>query len=157
MGEDGQFSAGEFEQLLRLWALVPGTWPWDDPGQPKEGLGMGGPKMLAAERSGLPQGFSGERIFLRFRRLRTGEFNPWGGKIPWRRKCQPTPEFLPGESQGQWSLVGYSPKGSKEVGRTGRLSTHTVIREMQAALGGAVWDQPLPQKGQHAQDTENSR
>ena len=32
--------------------------------------------------------------------------NPWVGKIPWRRKWQPTPVFLPGESQGQQSLVG---------------------------------------------------
>ena len=36
-------------------------------------------------------------------------FNPWAGKIPWRRAWQPTPLFLPGESPGQWSLVGYSP------------------------------------------------
>ena len=31
----------------------------------------------------------------------------------WRRKWQPTPVFLPGESHGQRSLVGYSPKGHK--------------------------------------------
>ena len=30
------------------------------------------------------------------------------GKIPWRRKWQPTPVFLPGESHGRRSLVGYS-------------------------------------------------
>ena len=29
-------------------------------------------------------------------------------KIPWRRKWQPTPVFLPGESQGQKSLAGHS-------------------------------------------------
>ena len=34
------------------------------------------------------------------------EFDPWVGKIPWRRKWQPTPVFLPGESHGQRSLVG---------------------------------------------------
>ena len=34
-------------------------------------------------------------------------FNPWVGKIPWRRKWQPTPVFLPGESHGQRSLWGY--------------------------------------------------
>ena len=33
-------------------------------------------------------------------------FNPWVGKIPWRRKWQPAPVFLPGKSHGQWSLVG---------------------------------------------------
>ena len=36
-------------------------------------------------------------------------FNPWVGKIPWRRKGQPTPVFLPEESHGQRSLGGYSP------------------------------------------------
>ena len=33
---------------------------------------------------------------------------PWIEKIPWRRAWQPTPVYLPGESQGQRSLVGYS-------------------------------------------------
>jgi len=28
------------------------------------------------------------------------EFHPWVGKIPWRRKWQPTPVFLPGKSHG---------------------------------------------------------
>ena len=32
-------------------------------------------------------------------------FDPWVGKIPWRRAWQPTPVFLPGESLGQRSLV----------------------------------------------------
>ena len=36
--------------------------------------------------------------------------NPWVGKIPWRKKWQPTPVFLPGESLGQRSLEG-SPVG----------------------------------------------
>ena len=42
------------------------------------------------------------------RRHKRHGFNPWVGKIPWRRKWQPTPVFLPGESHGQRSLVGYS-------------------------------------------------
>jgi len=33
----------------------------------------------------------------------------WVGKIPWRRKQQPTSVFLAGEFHGQRSLVGYSP------------------------------------------------
>ena len=41
--------------------------------------------------------------------------------IPWRRKWQPTPVFLPGESYGQRSLVGYSPWGHKELDTTERL------------------------------------
>ena len=36
-------------------------------------------------------------------------FDPWVRKIPWRRKWQPTPVFLPGKSHGQRSLAGYSP------------------------------------------------
>ena len=35
-------------------------------------------------------------------------FDPWVGKIPWRRKWQPSPLFLPGKAQGQRGLVGYS-------------------------------------------------
>ena len=40
------------------------------------------------------------------------------GKIPWRRKWQPTSVFLPGESHGQRSLAGYSPWGCKELDTT---------------------------------------
>ena len=40
-------------------------------------------------------------------------FDPWVAKIPWRRARQPTPVFLPRESHGQGSLVGYSPSGHK--------------------------------------------
>ena len=36
-------------------------------------------------------------------------FDPWVGKISWRRKWQSTPVFLPRESCGQRSLAGYSP------------------------------------------------
>ena len=36
-------------------------------------------------------------------------FNLWVGRIPCRRKWQPTPVFLPGESHGQGNLMGYSP------------------------------------------------
>ena len=41
-------------------------------------------------------------------------FNLWVRKIPWRRAWLLTPVFLPGESQGQRNLVGYSPWGHKE-------------------------------------------
>ena len=40
-------------------------------------------------------------------------FDPWVGKIPWRRSWQPTPVFLPREFHGQRSPVGYSPRGPK--------------------------------------------
>ena len=48
-------------------------------------------------------------------------FDPWVGKIPWRRKWQPTPVLLSGESHGGRSLVGYSPWGHKESDSTERL------------------------------------
>ena len=70
-----------------------------------------------------PQGFSWccrqWRICLQCRRP---AFNPWVGKIPWRRAWQPTPVFLPGEFHGQRSLVGYSPWGHKELDMTEQLT-----------------------------------
>ena len=45
-------------------------------------------------------------------------FNPWSRKIPWRRKWQPTPIFLPGAFQGQRSLAVYSPWGHEESDTT---------------------------------------
>ena len=42
----------------------------------------------------------------------------------WRGKWQPTPVFLPGESQGWGSLVGYNPRGHKESDMTERVTTY---------------------------------
>ena len=42
----------------------------------------------------------------------------WVGKIPWKRKWQPTPGFFLGKSYGQRSLVGYSLWGQKELETT---------------------------------------
>ena len=39
---------------------------------------------------------------------RRSKFDPWVRKIPWKRKWQPIPIFLPGKSHGQRSLVGFS-------------------------------------------------
>jgi len=44
--------------------------------------------------------------------------DPWVEKIPWRRAWHPTPVFLPRESHGQRSLVGYSPWGHRESDMT---------------------------------------
>ena len=49
-------------------------------------------------------------------------FNPWVRKIPWRRRWQPTPLFLPGKFHGQRSLEGYSPRGRKELDMTEQLT-----------------------------------
>ena len=48
-------------------------------------------------------------------------FDPWVGKIPWKRKWQPTPVFLPGESHEQRNLAGYGLLGCKESDTTERL------------------------------------
>ena len=52
---------------------------------------------------GIPRWLSGKESACQRRRC---GFDPWAGKIPWKRKCQPTPVFLPGKSHGQRSLVG---------------------------------------------------
>ena len=57
---------------------------------------------------------------------KTLRFNPWIGKIPWRRAWQPTPAFLPGECNGQWSLAGYSPWGPKRVKGTFHAKMDTI-------------------------------
>ena len=66
-------------------------------------------------------GFSGvsviKNLSVKAGDMRPG-FDPWVGKIPWRRAWQPTPVFLPGESHGQRSLVGYSPWDHKESDMT---------------------------------------
>ena len=52
------------------------------------------------------------------RRHRGCRFYPWIAKIPRRRKWKPTPVLLPGESHGQSSLAGYSPRGCRESNLT---------------------------------------
>ena len=63
---------------------------------------------------GLPRWLSGKEFTCQCKRSRRHRFDPWVGKMPWRRKYQPTPVFLPGESYGQRSLASYSPWGRKE-------------------------------------------
>ena len=61
------------------------------------------------------------------RRHRRCGFYPWVGMIPWRRKWQPTPVFLPGKFHGQRSLAGYSPRGHKELDDWTHTSKHIPI------------------------------
>ena len=63
----------------------------------------------------IPDGASGKEPTCQCRRRR---FDPWVGKIPWSRKWQPTPVFLPEESHRQRSLGGHSPWGHKESDTT---------------------------------------
>ena len=77
----------------------------------------------------LPGWLTGKECACQCRRHRRQRFSPWVRKIPWRRKWQPTPVFLPGKSHGRRSLVGHGPQGHKESGTTEPLSvrahTHT--------------------------------
>ena len=61
----------------------------------------------------LPWWLSGKEFTCQCRRHR---LDPWVRKMPWRRKWQHTPVFLPGKSHEQRSLVGYSPCGCERVG-----------------------------------------
>ena len=64
---------------------------------------------------GFADGSDGKETICQCRRPR---FDPWVGKILWRRAWQPTPIFLPGESHVQRGLAGYSPWSHKESDMT---------------------------------------
>ena len=55
---------------------------------------------------------------------RRPRFNPWVGKMPWRKKWQPALVLLLGKSHGQRSLVGYCPRGRKASDMTEWLHFH---------------------------------
>ena len=61
-----------------------------------------------------PGGTSGKEHTCQCRRHRRCKFDPWVEKIPWSRKWQSAPVFLPGKLLGQRSLRDYSPWGDKE-------------------------------------------
>ena len=68
---------------------------------------------------GFPWRLSGKESACLCRRSR---FDPWVWAVSERREWQPPPVFLPGESHGQRSLVGYSPRGRTESDTTERLN-----------------------------------
>ena len=68
---------------------------------------------LRDKSKGLPWWLSGEEPAWQCQRCR---FGPWVGKIPWKRKWQPTPAFFPGKPHGQRSLASCSPWDRVRVG-----------------------------------------
>ena len=78
---------------------------------------------------GFPGGVSGKEPVCQCRSLERWRFNPWDGKIPWKRAWQPTPVFLPREFHS-WSLAAYSPWGRTESDTTAWLSTDNVYVPM---------------------------
>ena len=75
---------------------------------------------------GLPWWLSGKEFTCQCRRHR---LDPWVRKMPWRRKWQHTPVFLPGKSHEQRSLVGCSPWGHKRVGHDLQTKPHQQRQE----------------------------
>ena len=67
---------------------------------------------------GLPWWPSKEPTFTVWGGCRRPRFDPWVGKIPWRREWQPTPVFVPGKSHGQRRLAGYSSRVHKKSDMT---------------------------------------
>ena len=63
-------------------------------------------------------GFPAKESTCQCRRHKRQELNPWVGNIPWSRKWQPSPVFLPRNFHGQRRLVGYSPWGRKASNST---------------------------------------
>ena len=68
-----------------------------------------------------------KKSICQFRRHR---FSPWVQKIPWRRKWQPTPVFLPEKSHGQRSLAGYIDGVAKsQTELSSQVYSHNFINE----------------------------
>ena len=65
-------------------------------------------KLQIQVQEAFPGDTSGKELACQCRRHKRQEFDPGVGKIPWRRAWQPSLVFVPGESHGQRSLVGYS-------------------------------------------------
>ena len=62
------------------------------------------------------------------RKCKRHGFDPWVGKISWKRAWKPTPVLLPGERLGQRSLAGYSLWDPKESSTTEHQHAHTESR-----------------------------
>ena len=83
---------------------------------------------------GLPRWFIGKETVCQCRGCRRCGFDSWFGKIPWIRKWQLTPVFLPGKFHGQRSLVGYSPWGCKESDTTEHAHHYIIVQISLTAL-----------------------
>ena len=77
---------------------------------------------------GFPGGTDSKESACQCRTHRKCWFDPWVRKIPWRRKWQLTPVFLPGKSHRERNLVGYSPWGRKESDTSERLTLPLLLQ-----------------------------
>ena len=99
----------------RAWQPTPvflsGESPWTE--EPDEQLDT--TEVTQHTHASGIMGFPGGSVVKNLPAKQVTRVHPWIRKIPWRRKWQPTPVFLPDESHGQRSLASYSPWGHKRV------------------------------------------
>ena len=105
---------------------------------------------LVGAHTGAPQVWPlvGKESSCHCRRSKTHRFEPWVGKSLWSRKWQLTSLFLPGKSQGQRSLAGYSPWGSKQQAMTehSRAYTHGWFTLPYRERGTTLYNNHTPAK-----------
>ena len=129
-------SLGQEDPLEKEMAPHSSTLAWKIPWTEKPGrLQSMGSQRVGHDTVGFLGGTSGKEPSCRWRRH---GFNPWVGKIPWRRAWQPTPAFLSGESHGQRSLVGYSPRVANSQTQLKKLSTHTCKDLLRYSTGNST-------------------
>ena len=77
---------------------------------------------------GLPRRHSGKESTYQWRRYKRHGFDPWVGKMPWRRKWQPTPVVLPGNpiDRGAWQAIVYGATKS-QIGLSTHIHTHWLM------------------------------
>ena len=105
---------GEWEE----WTKDDSRWIYKVPKLQSSQIPHGNPSsMWTAFIKGFPGGASGKEPICQRRRCKRCRFNPWIGKIPWRRKWQPTPVFL------TWKITR---REESTCQNTMRAQTHTI-------------------------------
>ena len=91
---------------------------------------------------GLPRWHYDKEPACHCRRHKRHRFSPWVGKIPWRRKWQPTPVFLFGESPWTEQLGGLQSMGSQRVGQDW-IQWPACLTPLDKGLSGEAWKNQL--------------
>ena len=133
--------AGKVNLLCGQWSPPGGAWGWKA-GEVTERF------YSYPRKRGFPGGTSGKEATCQCRRHKRCRFDPWVWKIPWRRKWQPTPVFLPGESRGPGSLAGYSLWGLS-------VHAHSTVGECGYLVIGMPWGRTLVSSSPSALKTES--
>ena len=126
MQETGVRLLGQEDPLEKETAIHSSTlaWkiPWTEEPDRLQSMGSQSPARLSnftftftCMYLGFPGGASGKEPACQCRGHRRCRFNPWDGKMPWRRACQPT-QVLPGESPWTEELGGLQFIGLQRVG-----------------------------------------